>query len=144
MKVTNIQNYNNPTFGALILKPNSGKYLSTLGQKALTHIDIVNQDLKNTTFYNLEIRDTLVINDLNGDRIYPPYRIDKAGKHLMIRGRWGLDNVSKRIVFENKAKMLQAYKDITESDTQILRTGKIVKYLDDYEKKISQNNIQKK
>jgi len=140
MRINNIQNDRYSTFTALIFKPNSAQYTSTLGQKALEHISVVNEQLKNTKFYNLEIRDTLVINQSNGDRMYPPYRIDKAGKCLMVRGRWGADTVSRKIKFKSPSEMLKAHKDITESETQILRTAKIVKYLDDYESKLSNKN----
>jgi len=133
MKITGIQNYNT-NFGALIFKPKVAQYLATLGKKALSDLNVVEKDLSNTKFYDLEIGQTLVIRQPNGDRIYPPFNLNKSGKYMIIRGRCGGQTVSTKIKFDKPKEMLEIYKDITKSETQIMRTGKIVKYLDQYEK----------
>ncbi len=135
MRINRITNSEYPNFGALIYKPKSYEYLATLGQKALADIVTVEKELADTKFYNLEIRETPVICKPDGDKIYPPFNIDKAGVCLMVRGRCGAQTVSSRIRFDKKSDMIAAHKDITESKTQILRTGKIVKYLDNYAQK---------
>ena len=137
MKVNNIQNYT-PNFGALLFKPKSSQYLKTLGQKALADVEVVRKNLENTEFYNLEIRETPVISHISGDKIYPPFNVNKAGKCLIIRGKCGAQPVSIRMKMENGKQVDEMHKDIVQSDTQILRSGKIVKYLDEYEKKLKE------
>ena len=78
MKINRIQNYNT-NFGALIFKPKAPEYLATLGQKALSDLKIIEKNLSDTKFYNLEIREKPVIRQPNGDRIYSPFNINKSG-----------------------------------------------------------------
>lgn len=133
MKINRIQNYNT-NFGALIYKPKASQYLATLGQKALAELNVVEKNLSDTKFYDLEIREQPVIRQPNGDKIYSPFNINKSGNYMIIRGKCGGQSVSAKIKFDKKSDMLEVYNDITESETQIMRTGKIVKYLDRYEK----------
>lgn len=135
MQVNRITNYKYPSFGALVFKYKSSEYLKTLGKKALCDLDTVSKNLEDTQFYNLEIRDTPVIhNKTNDDRIYPPFNLDKAGKCLIIRSRCGGQTASTKLKYRTPKEVEKIYTDITKSETQILRTGKIVKYLDEYEK----------
>lgn len=133
MKINRIQNYNT-NFGALIFKPKAPEYLATLGQKALSDLKIIEKNLSDTKFYDLEIREKLVIRQPNGDRIYSPFNINKSGNCMIIRGKCGGQGVSAKIKFDKPSDILEVYNDITKSETQIMRTGKIVKYLDQYEK----------
>ena len=136
MGINNIPNYKYPNFGALVFRPNASHYLSTLGKKAISDVDIVRENLKDTEYFNLEIADTPVIrNIINKDKMYPPYTLSKAGNNLFIRGRCGAQTVSHKLKLNTKKEVDSIHKDIVQSETQIMRTGKIVKYLDEYAKK---------
>lgn len=136
MYINSVTNYKMPAFGALIFKPKSSEYLSTLGEKALSDVDVVRKNLDNTQFYNLEIGETPVIRELkSNDKMYPPYNLLKAGKCLIIRARCGAQTVSKKLKLKTSKEVEKIHKDITSSQTQIERTGKIVKYLEEYETK---------
>lgn len=136
MYINRVENYKYPTFGALIFKSGASEYLKTLGKNALEDLDVVRKNLESTQFYNLEMRETPVIQNIkSNERIYPPFNLSKAGKSLILRSRCGGQIDSKKLKYKNTNEVERIYKDITQSETQILRTGKIVKYLEEYEAK---------
>lgn len=136
MKIDCIRTYNNQSFGALRIKKNNADYLSRMPKKVVDKLDDVGEFLADTKYYHLDINKEFYISHVNGDRLYPPFPVDNAGRSLIIKGRSGVSLTSKKLNFEKEGDVQRICDDIKSSDTQIERTAKIVKYLDDYEKNL--------
>ena len=136
MKIDCVQTYNNRSFTALRIKKNNTNYLSSMPKKVIDKLDDVGEYLADTKYYHLDINKECYISHINGDRLYPPYPVDNAGTSLIIKGRFGASMVSKKLNYQKPSEVQKACDDIKSSDTQIERTAKIVKYLDDYEKNL--------
>ena len=141
MQVHRIQNYN-PQFSALRLKNGAKRYLSSMPEYALSFVDKVGEDIKNTKFYNIEIDKEVYIRHINGERYGYPHTIQHSDKILILRARGGALPVSKKIKFDTYKEAKEAYDDISNSQTPLVRAAKITKYLDNQEIKETQNPIE--
>ena len=141
MKVNNIQSYNqsnyNQNFTAMRFRSGSTKYVSSLPNNILNKLDEIGKFLADTQYYHFDIADNFYISHINGDRLYPPFNLDVAGKDIFIRARCGFTPVSKRLRFQKESQAREVAQNIKQSATQIERTSLIVKYLDDYEVKLA-------
>lgn len=128
----------NINFSALrISKKNAKNNLSHLGKKTFNALDIVGEYLKDTKSYHLYIDKEIYIRHLNGEKMYPPYTVQQSGKILLIGYKTGFEQTRIKLPFDTLKAAEEAKANVSESTTQIERTAKIVKYLDDYEKKSS-------
>lgn len=141
MQINNIQTYNNSNqnFKALRLKKDSGKYVSALPDKVLNQLDDIGRYIANTKYYHLDIgADNFYITHLNEEKLFLPITITNAGKVLIIKAKQGLSQITKKLKFETTTEVKALENSIKQSTTQLERTSKIVKLLDDYEKTISE------
>lgn len=130
----------NANFYALrIPKKDAEQRLSKIGEKTFSKIDEVGELIKDTKFYNLYIEQEMYIRHINGNRLNPPYTVHTAGKSLMI-GHKGYNQKRIKITFDTTKLAEEAKNNISASETQIERTAKIMKYLDDYEQKIAKDD----
>jgi hypothetical protein len=139
MKVNNIQTYNNSnnSFKALRFKQGYVHKLATMSDKVLSKMDTVRDKLADTVYYHLDIgyNDFYICHE-NGERLYLPLLINKAGKVLLIKAKQGLTQISKKLKYDSTQEVNNIYNKISKTSTQFERAAEIVKVLDDYEKKI--------
>lgn len=141
MQINNIQNYN-PKFTALRLKKGANRYLSTMPSYALSFVDKVGQDIKDTKFYNVEIDNDVYIRHIGGERYGYPHTIQHSNNILFLRARGGAFPVFKKISFDTYKEAKNAYDDIMKSETPLVKAAKITKYLDNQEIKETQNPVE--
>ncbi len=137
MRITGVSNNNSYT--GLRLKQGADKYLSSMAKKTLLQLDEVGELIKDTEYYHIDIAKEFYISHVNGDRFYPPYNTNLAGKSIVVTARQGINPAKKIIKFDNCSQAENAKEQISKSGTHIGRAGYIVKFLDDQEKKLKLN-----
>ena len=140
MKVYEVNNNRNMKFSALrITKKNAKKSFCNLGRKAVDAIDLAGEIIKDTKFYHLYIDGDVYIRHISGKKLNGPYTLQDAERTLTIGYKEGLEQVKIRLNFDTVKEAQEVRDDIRGSATQIERSAKIVKYLDDSEKKMAEN-----
>ncbi len=136
MKIDNINTHNtNPQFKELRLKKGANNYISKMPEKASSKLEDIKEYLANTEFYHLDIgKDEFYITRADGEKFYQPYLSINAGKVLLLKARQGLTQISKKLKYDNAAKVKQLCQRISGGSTQIERAAFITKILDDYQK----------
>ena len=145
MHVNKIQNYSslNPNFHALRLKQNSSRYLMSMPPKVFNKLDSVGEYLANTKFYHLDIGyDDFFISHISSEKFYLPIMVNNAGNTLIIKAKQGATPVTKKLKYSTSNEVSALYDHIKNSSTQLERTAKIVKVLDEYEEKLKQQEQQ--